>query len=332
MPDKNVLDNNVLIEVKDAKMHFPLKKSLNFFGKRQFVKAVDGVSLQIYENETLGLVGESGCGKSTLGRLILQMYRQTHGAVMYKGQLLNTMPKEQMRKLRRDLQIVFQDPYSSLNPRLTVGQMITEGVVAHKIYKKGSEELKAHTLNIMQMCGLQPHMLERYPHQFSGGQRQRICIARALALNPKFIVCDESVSTLDVSIQSQIINLLLDLKENNNLTYLFISHDLSVVRFISDRIAVMYLGNIVELCKTRQLFEHTMHPYTKALLSAVPSIDKKETAQPEILQGDVPSPVDPPSGCKFHPRCKYAKDVCKSVPPPLNEAQSGHFVACHHPL
>ncbi len=325
-------EKNVLIEVNNAKMHFPVKKSLDFFGKREYVKAVDGVSFDIFENETLGLVGESGCGKSTLGRLILQLYKQTDGTVTYNGKLLNAVSKENMRKLRKEMQIVFQDPYSSLNPRLTVGQMISEGVVAHKMYKKGSAELERHILKVVEMCGLQPHMLKRYPHQFSGGQRQRICIARALALNPKFIVCDESVSTLDVSIQSQIINLLLDLKEHNNLTYLFISHDISVVRFISDRIAVMYLGGIVELCETQKLFEHTMHPYTKALLSSVPRIDKKELALPELLQGDVPSPVNPPTGCKFHPRCTYAKEICKSVAPQLTAVQGGHFVACHNPL
>ncbi len=326
-------EKRVLIKIDNLKMHFPLRKSFGFIGSRKYVKAVDGVSLDILENETLGLVGESGCGKSTLGKVVLQLNTQTSGEVLYNTTDLSNLSKENMRKLRRELQIIFQDPYSSLNPRLTVGQMISEALIAHGIYKKGSKELEDYTLEIMEQCGLQSHMLHRYPHQFSGGQRQRICIARALALKPKFIVCDESVSTLDVSIQSQIINLLLDLKEKSNLTYLFISHDLSVVRFISDRIAVMYLGSIVELSSTEEMFNNPMHPYTKALLSAVPRVDDaSDSEEAELLEGDVPSPIDMPTGCKFHPRCKYARDICGIEMPIQREFGDGHFVACHFPL
>ncbi len=326
-------EKKVLVKIENLKMYFPLRKSLAFLGARKYVKAVDDVSLSIYENETLGLVGESGCGKSTLGRTILQLNKQTAGKVSYNNVSLSALSKENMRKLRRELQIIFQDPYSSLNPRLTVGQMISEALIAHGIYKKGEKKLEEYTLEVMEMCGLQAHMLHRYPHQFSGGQRQRICIARALALRPKFIVCDESVSTLDVSIQSQIINLLLDLKEKNNLTYLFISHDLSVVRFISDRIAVMYLGDIVELAPAEDIFDNPFHPYTKALLSAIPSIeDKVDSDDVELLEGDVPSPIDTPKGCKFHPRCKHAQDICYTDIPCQKELKNGHFVACHYPL
>ncbi len=323
--------SKVLIKLDNLKMHFPLGKSLAFGQKRQYIKALDGINLNIYQNETLGLVGESGCGKSTLGRVILQLYRQSSGQVYYNNLNLSTLNKEDMRKLRKELQIVFQDPYSALNPRLTVGQMIAEGLIAHGLYAKGSPELEQYTLAIMQMCGLQDYMLHRYPHQFSGGQRQRICIARALALKPKFIVCDESVSTLDVSIQAQIINLLLDLKEQHKLTYLFISHDLSVIRFIADRIAVMYLGHIVELCPTEQLFKQAKHPYSMALLSAIPDLDEPNK-QIELLAGDVPSPISPPPGCSFHPRCQYAQKICAEQIPKLKELQDGHQVACHYPL
>ncbi len=324
------MDNNkTLISVDDVKMYFPVKKSLAFFEKKQYVKAVDGVTLNIYENETLGLVGESGCGKSTLGRAILQLYQLTSGNISYRGRVLNTMKKEEMRQLRREMQIVFQDPHSSLNPRLTVGQLISEALTAHKIYKRNDKALEKYVLSIMESCGLQGYMLHRYPHQFSGGQRQRIGIARALALNPKFVVCDESVATLDVSIQSQIINLLLDLKEKNNLTYLFISHDLVTVRFICDRIAVMYLGNIVELTDAKTLFESPLHPYTRALLNSIPDINNKGEITP--LAGDVPSPINPPPGCKFHPRCEKAVDKCKNEIPAWQEITKNHFVACHFP-
>ncbi len=321
---------NVLVSLNNIRMYFKLKNSLWFLGGRKQVKAVDDVSLDIFENETLGLVGESGCGKSTLGKVILQLYTQTSGGVFYNGRNLSELPKEEMRRLRRELQIVFQDPYSSLNPRLTVWQLMSEPLIAHGIYKKGDLALEEYVLKVMESCGLQRHMLHRYPHQFSGGQRQRLVIARALALNPKFVVCDESVSTLDVSIQSQIINLLLDLKEQNNLTYLFISHDLSVIRFISDRVAVMYLGSIVELCDTEMLFTSPSHPYTKALLSSIPKIDDVGLQDAELLQGEVPSPIDPPQGCKFHPRCSNATQRCSNEVPLLQEIEVGHVVACHH--
>ncbi len=323
-------NKKVLISLKGVKKHFMLKKSLSFIGKKTCVKAVDGVTLDIYENETLGLVGESGCGKTTLGRVILQLYRQSDGLICYEGKELHRLTKDKMRNLRREMQIVFQDPYSSLNPRLSVGQLISEAPIAHGMFKRKDKALEQYILSVMEKCGLQRYMLHRYPHQFSGGQRQRIGIARALALKPKFVVCDESVSTLDVSIQSQIINLLIDLKEKENLTYLFISHDLSTVRFLSDRIGVMYLGRIVELCETEQLFCNPQHPYTVALISAVPTID--EVGEAEMLSGDIPSPIDPPSGCSFHPRCRYATEKCMSTVPVLQQISKGHLVACHHPI
>ncbi len=513
----NNKERKVLLRIDSLKQYFPIKKS-KFFQKEQlFVKANDNVSIDIYENETLGLVGESGCGKSTLGRTLLQLYNQTDGRTMYYGRdideiapkyvldiLSNLVAKknelnvlrekealakkeyeavvnedeksskltqlrqaekkahdlfmdivqliggfivaddltqvseilvkeyksgvkhrsllekineekieldgekstlkekkktkeeidkatssrrskiaeleealrvvdkelesirndiytlmkkykehkdfakyevyrdkginlarltdEEMRTLRKDLQLIFQDPYSSLNPRMTVGQIITEGLLAHKFFDKNDENLQNYVIEVMEKCGLAPYFIHRYPHQFSGGQRQRIGIARSLALKPKFVVCDEAVSALDVSIQSQIINLLLDLKEKENLTYLFISHDLSVIKYISDRVGVMYLGNIVELANTKELFEHPTHPYTEALLSAIPTTDVDSNKQAIILEGDIPSPIKPPSGCKFHTRCKYATDICKKVVPEFEEIRPGHFVACHHKL
>ena len=325
-------EKKVLIHVDDVKMHFPIKKKSIFNKEEVTVKAVDGISLDIYEGETLGLVGESGCGKSTLGRVILQLYQQTSGKVIYDGKDLSTLSKEEMRKLRQELQVVFQDPYSSLNPRLTVGNLISEALVAHGKFKKGSKELEDYTLDIMDRCGLQKYMLHRYPHQFSGGQRQRIGIARALALDPRFIVCDEAVSALDVSIQSQIINLLIDLKEQHGLTYLFISHDLSAVKFISDRVGVMYLGNMVELGSSDKMFAEPLHPYTEALLEAIPTTEENSNKELQTIEGDIPSPVNPPSGCKFHTRCKYATEKCSQERPVWHEHRPGHFVACHYPL
>ena len=325
-------EKKVLIRVEDVKMHFPIKKKSIFNPHEVSVKAVDGVSLEIHEGETLGLVGESGCGKSTLGRVILQLYKQTSGKVIYDGKDLSTLSKEEMRKLRKDLQIVFQDPYSSLNPRLTVGNLISEALVAHGIMKKGSKELEDYTLDIMDRCGLQNYMLHRYAHQFSGGQRQRIGIARALALKPRFIVCDEAVSALDVSIQSQIINLLIDLKEQEHLTYLFISHDLSAVKFISDRVGVMYLGNMVELADSDMIFAEPLHPYTQALLEAIPTTEENSNKELQTIEGDIPSPVNPPSGCKFHTRCKFATEKCFKECPAWHEHRPGHYVACHYPL
>ena len=468
-----------LLHLEGVKMHFPLKRTKFFQKEKPVVKAVDGVSIDIYEGETFGLVGESGCGKSTLGRLMLQLYDSTAGSIRYRGvsledyapqyairdaakissvtgtpeEIIKNFPeqaslcgplllyddlselsravkdnlmairevnristllqldelkkgaylesgelsgadrsrlekveqriqtrgasmkeaqktldetkkvmngmlmkcagkpgyqllekcqdvsidlsrlnKEEMRQQRRYLQIIFQDPYSSLNLRFTVGQIISEALVAHNMYRRGSKQLEAYTLDIMDKCGLANYFLHRFPHQFSGGQRQRIGIARALASQPRFVVCDEAVSALDVSIQSQIINLLMDLKEQSSLTYLFISHDLSTVKFISDRVAVMYLGNIVELSDSDRIFSEPFHPYTNSLLEAIPTTDEASNKELQILEGDIPSPINPPPGCKFHTRCRYAADVCKTDPPEWRELRQGHWVACHFPV
>ncbi len=325
-------DTNVLLSVRDLKKHFPLRKKNPFQKERPYLRANDGITLDIYQGETFGLVGESGSGKSTFGRTILQLQKPTHGEVTYFGrgegvELTKTKGGE-MRALRKDLQIIFQDPYSSLDPRMTVGQLIEEGVATHRFFKRGSTEMREYVLKIMEACGLRADMLHRYPHQFSGGQRQRISIARALAVKPKFVVCDECVSALDVSVQSQILNLLCDLKEQEGLTYLFISHDLSVVRYISDRIGVMYLGRIVEQGEASEVFENPLHPYTIALISAIPTLTGKKEEQ-ILLEGHMPSPVFPPKGCPFHTRCFMAEEVCRRVPAPVVEVKNGHFVACH---
>lgn len=476
--DQMAKDKKVLIKIENLKQYFPVKKKSAFSKENLFVRANDDVSLEIYEGETFGLVGESGCGKSTLGRSLLQLYTQTAGRTLYYGRSihevnpgyvlktlkdlpslkkrlielqqkeesyrtkyeslndadekynaledlrksegdaksafgnlvqligafmladdlspaseilikeydtavsmyknrdnkdeleklekemkaiqenienminpyrgdpnfdeykkrkdggidLTKLNEEDMRNLRSDLQLIFQDPYSSLNPRLTVGQTIAEGLQTHNIFSKRDSSTQEYVLKTMEECGLASYFIHRYPHQFSGGQRQRIGIARAVALKPKFIVCDEAVSALDVSIQSQIINLLLDLKEKENLTYLFISHDLSVIKYISDRVGVMYLGNIIELAETQELYSRPMHPYTEALLSAIPTVDVRRGKNIEILEGDIPSPIKPPSGCKFHTRCKYVTEICKKVVPEFEEVVPGHFVACHHKL
>ena len=334
----NPENRKLLFKLEGFTKYFPLKKSM-FKKEALNVRANEDIDLEIYEGETLGLVGESGCGKSTLGRTLLQLYPLTRGKITYYGDEnypdgidLSTLSVDQMRKYRKDLQIIFQDPYSSLNPRMTVGQIITEGMKANNMLSKDPQENQDYILKIMDMCGLAPYFVHRYPHQFSGGQRQRIGIARAVALNPKFIVADEPVSALDVSIQSQIINLLLELKREQNLTYLFISHDLSVVKYISDRIGVMYLGNVVELASTESLFENRMHPYTEALLSAIPTTDIRESVEIKILEGDMPSPINPPSGCKFHTRCPYAQERCTTEIPILRELRPNHVVACHFPL
>ena len=476
----NRLDKKTLFKVSDLSMFFPVKGH-----KNMFVRANDGISVNIYEGETLGLVGESGCGKSTFGRTLLQLYTQTGGNILFYGRPLDTvaprylynviknLPGEidrllklygkdrkaaedlfyllvrifggvllcesgdeviriymehynaavarnkildeisktelalkeasvteksdnsakteaftktlkelkislaeaedelkkkfsgiealrqansgiegfekleqlrddgidlarlsynEMRRLRRDMQIIFQDPYSSLNPRMTVGQIIGEGPLAHNFFSGTGEALQEHVMTAMENCGLAPYMIHRYPHQFSGGQRQRIGIARSLAVSPKFVVCDEAVSALDVSIQSQILNLLSDLKEKENLTYLFISHNLSVIKYISDRIGVMYLGNIVELAKSADIFEKPRHPYTEALLTAIPTTRSVRSEDAIILEGDIPSPINPPKGCKFHTRCRYVTDVCREEIPAFRETDPGHFVACHHYL
>jgi oligopeptide transport system ATP-binding protein len=311
------------------KKYFPITQGIIIQRKVADVKAVDGLDFEIKRGETLGLVGESGCGKSTTGRTILQLYRPTAGQVLFEGKDLARLQGEELRKMRRNMQMIFQDPYASLNPRMTVGDIIGEPLEVHNIAK--GKEKKERVQQLLQIVGLNPYFVNRYPHEFSGGQRQRIGVARALAVNPDFIVCDEPISALDVSIQAQIINLLEELQEKFKLTYLFIAHDLSVVRHISDRVAVMYLGKIVELTDRVSLYAHPLHPYTKALLSAVPIPDPivEEKRERIILTGDVPSPVNPPSGCRFHTRCPIAIDKCKSVDPEWRDAGNEHWVACH---
>lgn len=318
--------NEKILIVKNLKKYFPMGKG--FFKKpTQFVRAVDDVSFSIERGKTLGIVGESGCGKTTLGRTILRLTSITDGSVYFNGIDISTLSRKQLRKLRPKIQIIFQDPYSSLSPRMTVGEIIGEAVRAHKIVLK--DQYKDYIIKVMKSCGLQPHYFDRYPHEFSGGQRQRICIARALALKPDLIICDEPVSALDVSIQAQILNLLKDLQRKLGLTYIFISHDLSVVEHISDNVAVMYLGSIVESGRKEKIFNNPQHPYTKALLSAVPVPDPKIKMKRIILGGDIPSPVNPPAGCKFHTRCKECMTPCTSIAPKFKEYEEGHKVACH---
>jgi oligopeptide transport system ATP-binding protein len=330
MSEKNGKD--VLVAVDGLTKHFPIMRGVL---RRQVgaVQAVDGVSFDIYKGETLGLVGESGCGKSTTGRTILQLLEPTAGKVQYEGKELTALNKSELRKSRRDMQMIFQDPYASLNPRMTVGGIIGEPLQIHNI--GDSKTRKERIKELMGLVGLNPFFINRYPHEFSGGQRQRIGIARALATNPSFIVADEPISALDVSIQAQVVNLMDDLKEELGLTYLFIAHDLSMVRYISDRVAVMYLGRIVELSDRDSVFERPLHPYTQALLSAIPIPDpeKEEKRKRLILEGDVPSPANPPSGCRFHPRCRYATEICSKEDPEFRDlAHDGvqHMVACHH--
>ena len=318
-----------LLEVKNLKMYFPVTSGIIFQKKVADVKAVDNVSFTIAKGETLGLVGESGCGKTTTGRAILQLYKPTEGDVIFDGTRLNDLDNSSMRAMRRQMQIIFQDPYGSLNPRMTCGDIVGEPLIVHKL-TSGKGEYRDRVDELLQTVGLNPYMADRYPHEFSGGQRQRIGIARALAVNPSFIVCDEPVSALDVSIQAQVINLLEDLQEQFGLTYLFIAHDLSVVRHISDRVAVMYLGHIVEVADRNELYENPLHPYTRALLSAVPIPDPIVEAEREriILTGDVPSPMNPPAGCVFHTRCPVMIDECQEEMPELREVLPGHWVAC----
>ena len=319
-------DKKVLLEVQKVKKEFVTSKSLT--GKPlKIVHAVDSVDLTIYEGETIGVVGESGCGKSTLGRCILQLIRPTAGNVLYRGEDITKLNKEQMRQMRRKMQLIFQDPYASLNPRMTVLELIMAPLEAFGIGTM--EERVQRVKEIMELVGMPENMMNRYPHEFSGGQRQRIVIARALVLNPEFVVCDEPVSALDVSVRAQVLNLIQELKKKKHLTYMFISHDLSVVKYISDRIAVMYLGRIVEIAEKNELYNNPQHPYTKALLSAIPSPDVDNKMKREILTGDVPSPLNPPSGCYFHTRCKYATERCKTECPVLHDVGNGHMVACH---
>ncbi|MCQ1529234.1 MULTISPECIES: ABC transporter ATP-binding protein [Lutispora] len=320
--------NNVILEVKDLKMHFPIKiKTKSFISEKKYVKAVDGVSFSIHEGETLGLVGESGCGKSTTGKMIVKLLEPTEGSIRFRGKDVFKTQGEESKLLRKEVQIIFQDPYSSLDPRFTVGRTISEPLVVHKI---GDEKTrKERAIKLMNDVGLMGEYFDRYPHEFSGGQRQRIGVARALALNPSLIVCDEPVSALDVSIQAQILNLMQELQAKYHLTYLFISHNLSVVKHICDRIAVMYLGKIVEIANKKDLFDNPKHPYTQALLSAIPIPDPEIIVEQEMLEGDVPSPVDPPSGCRFHTRCKNVMDICKKQEPKDLNMGEDHIVACH---
>ena len=326
MNNQAVRQNDYLLEVNNLVKWFPIKSS---FFKRTVgnVKAVDGVSFKIRRGETMGLVGESGCGKSTCGRTILRLQEKTGGEVRLDGQDIFALNKEQLRKLRPRMQIVFQDPYSSLSPRLPIGEIIGEAVREHGIVPH--DEFNDYITRVMEVCGLPEYYKDRYPHEFSGGQRQRICIARALALSPDFIVCDEPVSALDVSIQAQIINLLKKLQADFGLTYLFISHDLSVVEHISDTVGVMYLGNMVEYAETEKIFANPLNPYTQALFSAIPIPDPDARIHRIILQGSIPSPANPPAGCKFHTRCAHCMEVCKYAAPEWLEVEEGHFCACH---
>lgn len=315
-----------LLEVRNLKKHYPIRKG--FFAKQVgAVKAVDGITLSVEQGETLAVVGESGCGKSTTGRAILRLIEPTDGEIRFGGTDVRALNPEQLRRFRTDMQMVFQDPYASLDPRWTVQRILEEPLRTHGSAPAG--ELGSRVEQLMEVVGLSPYQAHRYPHEFSGGQRQRIGIARALALNPKFIVCDEPVSALDVSIQAQVLNLMQDLQEQYGLTYMFISHDLSVVKFISDRVAVMYLGRIVELAPTKELFAKPLHPYTQALMSAVPVPNPGLKKERIVLTGDVPNPETPPTGCAFHPRCPYAVDRCRTETPELREVDSGHQVACH---
>lgn len=324
--EQKAQDDDYLLVVNDLKEYFPISNSL-IKSNTVYLKAVDGVSLKLKAGHTIGIVGESGCGKTTLGRTILRLYEPTGGEVIFEGKHIEKLKGNALRKMRPNFQMIFQDPYSSLSPRMTVGEIVGEAVKVHHIVPK--EQYKDYIVDIMTKCGLQPHYFDRYPHEFSGGQRQRICIAKALALKPKLVICDEPVSALDVSIQAQIINLFKDLQESDNLAYLFISHDLSVVEHISDEVGVMYLGNMVEYGSKRDLFDNPLHPYTKALFSAVPVPDPDSKINRIVLQGDIPSPANPPKGCKFHTRCSDCMSACKLFQPKFTDLGGGHYVACH---
>ena len=315
-----------LVEVRDIKKHFQVGKK-GLFGGKAYVKAVDGVSFDIYEGEVLSLVGESGCGKSTTGRLLLKLLSATDGTVKFNGTDLTTLKERDMRPKRRQMQMIFQDPYQSLNPRMRIRDLVGEPLLVHENMNQTARYQRVREL--LELVGLPESSLNKFAHEFSGGQRQRIGIARAISVNPKLIVADEPVSALDVSVQSQVLNLMQDLQEELGLTYLFISHNLSVVEHISDRIAVMYLGKIVEISARDDLYANPLHPYTKALLSAVPIPDPKRVRNRIILEGDIPSPINPPSGCHFHTRCRECKEICKTDVPSLKELENGHFVACH---
>jgi oligopeptide/dipeptide ABC transporter ATP-binding protein len=330
--------SDVLLRVEHLKKYFPIKRGIVFQREVGRVHAVDDVSIELRAGETLGLVGESGCGKSTLGRCIIRLLQLTSGTVLFDGKDISRLSRRALRPMRGDVQMVFQDPYASLNPRKRVGTIIADPLRIHG--DSNRRQIRERVRELLELVGLSPEHVNRYPHEFSGGQRQRIGVARALALHPKLIIADEPVSALDVSIRAQVINLLDDLQDELGLTYIFIAHDLGVVRHVSDRIAVMYLGKIVEISPAEELYQRPVHPYTEALLSAVPIPDPVITAQREqiVLEGDVPSPIAPPSGCRFHPRCKYATEICSQVEPPLidhsgtDQASAGHRAACHHPL
>ena len=322
-------DRDTLIEVRNLKMHFPVTEGAFIPKVVAHVKAVDGVTFDIMRGETLGLVGESGCGKTTTGRCILQLEKATAGDIVYDGVNLNELDLKQMRPLRQRIQVIFQDPYSSLNPRMKIGDIISEPMMVHKTEPDAASR-NARVNELLTVCGLSPKFADRYPHEMSGGQRQRVGIARALSVKPEFIICDEAVSALDVSIQAQVINLLEDLRDEFNLTYLFIAHDLSVVRHLCHRVAVMYLGNMVELAECDELYDHPVHPYTQALLNAVPIPDPTIEAKRkhQIIKGEIPSPINPPSGCVFHPRCPIAVEACKKNVPEFREIRPGHWAAC----
>lgn len=319
----------VILEVKNLKKYFDISKGL-FKRNKTYVRAVDDLNLKVYKGETIGIVGESGCGKSTTGNLILGLLEPSEGQVFFNNENIVAFNQKQLRKVRRDLQVIFQDPYASLNPRMTVEEIVGEPLVVHKM--ASGDDLRKRVLELIQLVGLQEHQLHRFPHEFSGGQRQRIGIARALALNPKVIVCDEAVSALDVSIQAQILNLLKKLQRELNLTYIFIAHGLPVVSHISDRIGVMYLGRMVELARRDQIFRKPLHPYTYALLGSVPIPDPRLRKEHPLIEGEIPNPSNPPSGCHFHPRCPYATELCREKRPEYREIEPNHYIACHHPL
>jgi len=314
-----------LLQIQNLKKHFPINKGL-FSGSTETVKAIDGVSFEIFEGETVGLVGESGCGKSTLGRCIIRLIEPTSGQVYYDGAEITRMAGPEMRDMRRKIQMIFQDPYASLNPRMRVGEIIGEGLKIHKL--ASGKDRKSRVMALLEKVGLREEHYNRYPHEFSGGQRQRIGVARALAVDAKFIIADEAVSALDVSIQAQVLNLIKDLQQEFGLTYLFISHDLRVVEHVSDRVAVMYLGKIVEMAPAQKIYKEGQHPYTRALLSAVPLPEPSRRSERIILEGDVPSPINPPSGCSFHPRCPFAEKICSEKEPELS-IDGDHALACH---
>ncbi len=318
--------SDAILKVNNLKKYFPIKGGLlqRVVGN---VKAVDGISFEVKPGSTFGLVGESGCGKTTVGRTLLRLHENNGGSVIFDDKDIFKLNSRQLRAIRPELQLIFQDPYSSLSPKMPVGEIIGEAVREHKLVPEN--QLRSYVMQVMRECGLQDHHIDRYPHEFSGGQRQRICIARAIALKPKVVVCDEPVSALDVSIQAQVINLLMDLQRDRNISYVFISHDLSVVEHISDEVGVMYLGNLVEKAPKTEIFKNPMHPYTKALFSAIPMPDPTIKMNRIVLQGDIPSPANPPAGCKFHTRCQECMEICKTTPPEYKDHGNDHYVACH---